>query len=185
VGAHSLDEIGGWSRFLTAAQVIKVGRLGNEDTMQLIEHPVKDFQLQYEPSASRHILFLTRGHPHLVQSVCYELVALKNEQAVGQRFLVKIEDVEAAANRALDSGSFFFADVRNAQLTPGATAMLDYLASLGATGEITSAEWRQRFPDRFEENMALAIKRDLIEEINGSYRFQVEMMRRWFTYRPF
>jgi hypothetical protein len=185
VGSHSLDEIGGWSLFLTAAQVIKVGRLGNEDTMQLIEHPVKDFQLQYEPSASRHILFLTRGHPHLVQSVCYELVALKNEQEVGQRFLVKIEDVEAAASRALDSGSFFFADVRNAQLTPGATAMLDYLASLGATGEITSAEWRQRFPDRFEENMALAIKRDLIEEINGSYRFQVEMMRRWFTYRPF
>ena len=86
VGSHSLDEVGAWATFLFNAQVVKLGRLAPEETMRLIEHPVKNFQLKYQPAASQHILTLTRGHPHLVQSICYELVMLKNEQPSDQRF---------------------------------------------------------------------------------------------------
>jgi len=185
VGSHSLDEIGGWSTFLFNAQVLKLGRLSEEETLRLVEHPVKDFMLQYEPSASQHILSLTRGHPHLVQSICYELVALKNEQPASQRFIVNLKDVEEAAGRSLLSSSFFFVDVRGAQLNPPTAAMLDYLASLGPDAALSRNDWAQRFPENFDANLALALKRDLIEERDGSFRFQVEMIRRWFAYRPF
>ncbi len=185
VGSHSLDEVGAWATFLFNAQVVKLGRLAPEETLRLIEHPVKNFQLKYQPAASQHILTLTRGHPHLVQSICYELVMLKNEQPSSQRFEVSLADVEEAAKRALISSSFFFVDVRGPQINPQTTAMLDHLADMGPGALISREEWVVRFPDNFEANLSLALKRDLVEEYNGWYRFQVEMIRRWFAYRPF
>ncbi|MHB0989459.1 MAG: ATP-binding protein [Bellilinea sp.] len=185
VGSHTLDEIDAWSTFLFNAQVVKMGRLAPSETMRLIENPVKNFQLTYVPPASQHILYLTRGHPHLVQSICYELVMLKNEQPSNQRFLVTMADVEEAANRTLTSNSFFFVDVRGPQINPQTTAMLDHLANLGPEGSISRDEWARCFPENFKANLALALKRDLVEEENGFYHFQVEMIRRWFAYRPF
>ncbi len=185
VGSHTLDEIKAWSTFLFNAQVVKMGRLAPGETMRLIENPVKDFQLTYVPAASQHILYLTRGHPHLVQSICYELVMLKNEQPSHQRYLVTMADVEEAANRTLTSSSFFFVDVRGPQINPQTAAMLDHLSDLGPEGAISRDEWARCFPENFDVNLALALKRDLVEEENGFYRFQVEMIRRWFAYRPF
>ncbi|HWR66607.1 MAG TPA: hypothetical protein VN364_10845 [Bellilinea sp.] len=185
VGSHSLDEVGAWATFLFNAQVVKIGRLAPEETMRLIEHPVKNFPLKYVPTASQHILSLTRGHPHLVQSICYELVMLKNEQSSEQRFIVTEEDVEEAAKRTLVSSSFFFVDIRGPQINPSTAAMLDHLADMGPGALISQEEWVVRFPDNFDANLSLALKRDLIEEYNGWYRFQVEMIRRWFAYHPF
>ena len=185
VGSHTLDEINAWSSFLFNAQVIKIGRLAPTETMRLIENPVKNFQMTYVPAASQHILYLTRGHPHLVQSICYELVMLKNEQPSTQRYLVTMADAEEAANRTLTSSSFFFVDVRGPQINPQTAAMLDHLSDLGPEGAVSRDEWESYFPENFRANLALALKRDLVEEENGYYRFQVEMMRRWFAYRPF
>ena len=185
VGSHSLDEVGAWATFLFNAQVVKIGRLAPEETMRLIEHPVKNFPLKYEPIASQHILSLTRGHPHLVQSICYELVMFKNEQQSDQRFMVTEADVEEAAKRTLVSSSFFFVDIRGPQINPSTAAMLDHLADMGPGALISREEWVVRYPENFEANLSLALKRDLVEEYNGWYRFQVEMIRRWFAYRPF
>lgn len=185
VGSHSLDEIGMWSTFLFNAQVVKMGRLAHAEALQLIENPVKNFSLRYEPDASQRIVTLTDGHPHLVQSICFELVMLKNEQPPGQRFLVTQSDVEEAAKRSLSSISFFFADIRNAQINPETTAILDYLADKGEGGTATYDEWSVRFPRNLDDHLALAMKRDLIEPVDGAYKFQVEMIRRWFAERPF
>ncbi len=185
VGSHTLDEISAWSTFLFNAQVVKMGRLAPTETMRLIENPVKNFQLTYVPAASQHILYLTRGHPHLVQSICYELVMLKNEQPSHKRYLVTVRDVEEAANRTLSSNSFFFVDVRGPQINPQTAAMLDHLASLGPEAAISRDEWAVHFPENFEANLALSLKRDLVEEENGLFHFQVEMIRRWFAYHPF
>lgn len=185
VGSHTLDEVGIWSPFLFNAQVVKVGRLDPDETLQLIEKPVKNFNLKYEPGASRRILTLTSGHPHLVQSICFELVMLKNEQPSDQRFLVTLGDVEEAARRSLVSISFFFVDVRGNQINPETTAMLDYLADMGENAVMPHGEWAALFPSNFDGNLALAQKRDLVEPVNGGYKFQVEMIRRWFAERPF
>ncbi len=185
VGAHSLDEIGTWSTFLFNAQVVKVGRLGVEETLQLIENPVKNFNLKYEPGASARIVRLTSGHPHLVQSICFELVMLKNEQPPARRFLATLPDVEEAAHRSLSGISFFFADIRNSQINRETAAMLDYLADRGEGGAVGHDEWAAKFSASFDDTLALALKRDLIERVDGGYQFQVEMIRRWFAARPF
>lgn len=185
VGSHSLDEIGLWSTLLFNAQVVKVGRLAPVETLRLIENPVKNFNLKYDPMASQRILNLTSGHPHLVQSVCFELVMIKNEQPSSRRFLVTLPDVEEAAKRSSSSISFFFADIRGKQINPETMSMLDYLADKGENEVIARDEWAARFPRHFDRNLALALKRDLVEQVNGGYKFQVEMIRRWFAERPF
>ncbi|MHB8191656.1 MAG: hypothetical protein ACYDGL_00045 [Bellilinea sp.] len=185
VGSHSLDEIGLWSTFLFNAQVVKVGRLAPVETLRLIENPVKNFNLKYDPIASQRILNLTSGHPHLVQSVCFELVMIKNEQPGSRRFLVTLPDVEEAVKRSLSSISFFFADIRGKQINPETMSMLDYLADKGENEVVAQGEWAARFPTHFDRNLALALKRDLVEQVDGGFKFQVEMIRRWFAERPF
>jgi len=185
VGSHTLDEIGSWSTFLINTQVVKIGRLAKDEALRLILNPVKNYKLAYEPDASQRILDLTSGHPHLVQSICYELVMLKNEQPPQKRFTAELSDVDEAARRSLASISFFFVDMRGSQINPGTAAMLDYLADRGEGGRIAHSEWTERFPANFDQNLALALKRDLVEQVDGGYRFQIEMVRRWFEKRPF
>jgi len=185
VGSHTLDEIGSWSTFLINTQVVKIGRLAKDEALRLILNPVKNYKLAYEPDASQRILDLTSGHPHLVQSICYELVMLKNEQLPQKRFTAVLSDVDEAARRSLASISFFFVDMRGSQINPGTAAMLDYLADRGEGGRIAHSEWTERFPANFDQNLALALKRDLVEQVDGGYRFQIEMVRRWFEKRPF
>ncbi|MEQ9624932.1 MAG: hypothetical protein RLO37_23715 [Coleofasciculus chthonoplastes F1-TOW-03] len=52
----------------------------------------------------------------MVQLLCSEIVALKNEQEVSIRRLATVVDVEAAIPEALSSGSFFFADIERNQV---------------------------------------------------------------------
>jgi len=185
VGSHTLDEIGPWSTFLINTQVVKIGRLAREEALRLILSPLKNYKLAYDPEASHRILDLTSGHPHLVQSICYELVMLKNEQSPQKRYTAMLSDVEEAARRSLASISFFFVDMRGSQINPGTAAMLDYLADRGEGGTISHSEWTERFPANFDQNLALALKRDLVEQVDGGYQFQIEMVRRWFEKRPF
>jgi hypothetical protein len=34
--------------------------------------------------------------------------------------------------------------------------------------------------DELDSTLALLLRRDLIETVNGGYRFQIELIRRWF-----
>jgi predicted ATPase len=180
-GSHTLDEFQRWASYLINVQVIRIGYLSQTETRQLAEKPVQDFALRYEPTASEHILDLTRGHPFLVQLLCAEVVALKNEQPPEVRRLATMDDVETAVPLALDHGSFFFADIQRNQLNAVEQEVLRLLARNG--GEPVP---RQQLVDYFPSLMALEEalvklqQRELIEPMADSYRFQVELVRRWF-----
>lgn len=92
--------------------------------MQVVEHPIRGFALRYEPDASQSLLDLTRGHPFLVQLLCAEIVACKNEQDSSVRRLATVADVEAAILEALRSGSMFFIDIERNQVDAHALAVL-------------------------------------------------------------
>lgn len=179
--AYTLDELQTWHEFLINAQMVKVGYLTEAESLQLIEQPVRNFELFYRPEASRKIYELTRGYPHLIQSLCFELVMLKNEQPSGERFLANLTDIENAAQRSLISSSFFFNDLRQTQIPRAASEMLDGLALLGPGAVIGPKEWKLGFPRDFESNLAVLLKRDLIEAHQNGFRFQVELVRRWFA----
>ena len=180
-GAHTFDETRHWAEFLINAQMVKVGYLHPQEALQLIEYPVQNFSLAYSADASRRILELTRCHPLLVQSLCFEMVALKNEQPPPGRFTATLEDVEEAARRSLVSNTFFFQDVRQTQITPAAAAMLDVLAAQGDCSYLSTERWRQSCRQNFEENLALLLKRDLVEPYQDGYRLQIELVRAWFS----
>jgi len=179
-GSHTLDEFQRWSSYLINVQVIKLGYLKEEDALQLIERPTPDFALRYEPGASRRVVNLTRGHPFLVQQLCAEIVALKNEQDPAVRRLARLSDVEAAIPEALSHGALFFSDIENNQVDSSGLAMLRFIAARGAGAIANQSELASQFGDEFEAALDLLLRRDLLEPVNGGYRFQVEMIRRWF-----
>ncbi len=182
-GSHTLDELERWASYLINVQVVHVGYLKEDEARQLVEHPVQDFTLRYEPDASQRAIALTRGHPFLVQLLCAEIVALKNEQPVYIRRLARIEDVEAAVPEALRSGSFFFADIQRNQVDPTGLALLRHLAAQGE-GATASREQLARHhptPTDLDHTIDLLTRRELIEPSADGYRFQVELVRRWFA----
>ena len=133
-GSHTLEELERWAGYLINVQVVHISYLKEDEARKLVEQPVTDFALRYEPDASQRVLDLTRCHPFLVQLLCGEIVALKNEQEVAVRRLARLADVEAAATEALSHGSFFFADIERNQVDADSLAILRTLAVQGRRG---------------------------------------------------
>jgi hypothetical protein len=131
-GSHTLDELRRWANYLVNVQVVEISYLKNDEAKRLIEHPVNDFALRYEPDASQRVLDLTRGHPYLVQLLCAEIVALKNTQDPLTRRLATLSDVERATPEALSHGSQFFADIEDHQVDKNGLALLRFMAGLVA-----------------------------------------------------
>jgi len=149
--------------------------------MELIEHPIKDFTLCYEPQASELIYHLTAGHPFLAQLLCSEVVSLKNEQEPSIRRLARVADVEEAVPEAISHGSLFFADIERNQLDSQGLELLCYMASKGKEYITTTSELAAQLGEDTEPTLAAVLRRDLIEPANDGYRFKIELIRRWFS----
>ncbi len=182
-GSHTLEEMKCWASYLINVQVVHLSYLSETEAYHLIERPVKDFALQYEPEASRRVLELTRGHPTLVQLLCAEIVALKNRQPVALRRLAHCPDVEAAVPEAIQQGSFFFMDIEHNQVDLPGQAILHFLAEQGEQAIISHEVLARHFPDKLAQTLTLLMRRELLERTPTGYGFQVELIRRWFA-RP-
>ena len=184
-GSHTLEELERWASYLINVQVVHISYLKEDEARKLVEQPVKDFALRYEPDASQRVLDLTHCHPFLVQLLCGEIVALKNEQEVAVRRLARLADVEAAATEALSHGSFFFADIERNQVDADSLVILRALALQGEGATMNREQLAAQLadPGRLERNLTSLIQRELIEPADGGYRFQVELIRRWFANR--
>jgi hypothetical protein len=164
--------------------VVKIGYLEKDEVLQLVECPVKGYALHYEPDASQRVVDLTRGHPALVQLLCYEIVTLKNTHGATERRLACLADVETAVPRALESGNLFFAEIEQNQVDEAGLTLLRFMAAHGEGAVLNldalARQLRAEHPDDLSQTMALLLQRDLIEATDGGYRFQVELVRRWF-----
>jgi hypothetical protein len=119
----------------------------------------------------------------LVQLLCAEIVALKNEQSPTVRRLARLDDVEAAVPEALNHGSFFFADIERNQVNPTELALLRFLAAQGEGVAVSPTALPARQfsgEDELARALDLLILRELIERTDEGYHFQVELIRRWF-----
>ncbi len=83
---------------------------------------------------------------------------------------------------ALSVGSFFFADIQNNQIDAAGLAILRFLAAQGEGAIVSRKTILQQFPDEYDA-LDLLLQRELIEEVGEGYRFQVELIRRWFAQR--
>lgn len=179
-GSHTIEEFQRWASYLINVQVVHISYLKQPEARQLIEQPVPDFTLRYEPNAVDRVLQLTRCHPYLIQLFCAEIVALKNEQNPSIRRLANLADVEAAIPAALSVGSFFFADIQKNQVDPVGLAILQFLAAQGEGAIVSRTAILEQLTDEYNA-LNLLLQRELIEEVGDGYRFQVELIRRWFA----
>jgi hypothetical protein len=181
-GSHTLSEFQRWSSYLINAQVLHLGYLKEDEARQLIETPIENFALRYQPAASQRVIDVTRCHPFLVQLLCAEIVAYKNDQDPSIRRLATIDDVEAAIPAALQSGSMFFSDIESNQLDPPAVAVLRYCAHQGEAATISKSALIQQFPEGLDLAIDLLRRRELIEDFRTTgYRIPIELIRRWFV----
>lgn len=184
-GSHTLEEFERWASYLINVQTIKISYLAEHEARQLIEYPIEDFALHYTVEATQRIIELTRCHPALLQLICYETVELKNSQPTPLRRLVQPQDVELAAQKALDSGNLYFADIRNqaSETSEISVEVLTYMAQQGQNAVIsqTSLDEYIAHPTKLKQALKQAVQRDLLETVDGNYRFQVELIRRWFA----
>ncbi|NEO74692.1 MAG: ATP-binding protein, partial [Moorea sp. SIO3H5] len=180
-GSHTIEEYQRWASYLINVQVLHISYLKEEEARKLIEYPVQDFTLRYEPDAVDRILQITRCHPFLVQLLCSEIIAYKNEQDPSVRRLATLADVEVAVTEALITGSFFFADIQNNQVNATGLAILRSIAARGEGKIVSKNTIYQQLPDVSENAFQQLLQRELIEEVGDGYRFQVELIRRWFA----
>jgi hypothetical protein len=167
--SHSAEEFGCISSYLINLQMVRLGFLNEREIRQLVEHPLRDFALIYSAEATQRVIDLTRGHPHLLQLLCHEIVSLKNEQTIELRCDALVQDVEAAADRVLQRGSLFFLDIAQNQLSRDARLLAMRIAR-GSHG-----------PDLEADGLDMLLRRDILEADDQGYRFQVELIRRWFA----
>ena len=180
-GSHTLDQLQRWASYLINVQLLHLSYLQESEARQLIERPVPDFSLQYVPDASQRIVKLTRCHPYLVQLLGAAVVTLKNEQSPAVRRWAQLADVEAAVPRALGHGLLFFIDIAYNQIDADGRAVLQYVATAGAEAVVTREALLSKFPTSCLQVLALLTRRELVEEVEGGFRFQVELTRRWFA----
>jgi hypothetical protein len=179
-GSHTLDEVQRWASYLINVQVIPISYLSVAETRQLVEQPSQEFALRYTPEASAAVFALTRGHPALVQLLCTAIIEGKNRQPPEQRRRVGRADVDAVIPEALQRGSFFFADIERNQTDAAGQALLRALAQQGAGAMLPMAAIGQLLPEGAAPVVANLLRRELIEAVDGGYRFNVELIRRWF-----
>jgi hypothetical protein len=183
-GSHHLNEFQRWASYLINVQFVHISYLPEAESRQLIERPVEGYPLRYQSQASRRVLDLTRGHPFLIQLLCAEIVAAKNEQEPAARRLASADDVEAAVPEALTSGSFFFADIERNQVDATGLTLLRALARQGEGAVIDRAGLARHAglpdDDELDQSVTNMLRREVIEQTKDGYGFQVELIRRWF-----
>lgn len=193
VGSHTLGEFQRWSSYFVNAQVIELGYLGHDECVKLIEHPMLDFPLRYEPEATRRIIQLTNGHPYLLQLVCAELIARKNTQEDTAKLTATAYDIDKCLGPILERGQQFFTDIERNQTDEPGRLCLRALASFAFEGatlielnnriEETAAEQsRDELTEiKLNEVLKQLTRRRIISESEERYSFEVEAVKHWFS----
>jgi hypothetical protein len=183
-GSHALAAFPEWAGYLINIETIHLSYLEMHEAQQLITDPVKPFAVTYQPAAIQRILALTRGHPALIQLLCKEIVYLKNSQEVATRYLIQPHDVEAAIFPVLEHGVAIFTHWAY-RLPIVETQLLHLLARQGENALMPIANLAQYYdPDQLATSLTNLVEQELLELTPTGYRFQVELIRRWFVKTP-
>ncbi len=75
----------------------------------------------------------------------------------------------------------FFADIDANQVDAAGRGLLRWLATHGEGAVVSRETLSQHCPDALDTTIAQLVQRELIEPVDGGYRFQVELIRRWFA----
>ena len=156
-----------WSDYLISAKTIKLGYLDDDDARKLIINPIDDFTLNYDGGEQgevvNRIIEVTNCHPYLTQAMCFELVNYLNTE---HRKTAQLDDIEVAIDKVLISANNYFYYIWNTECSDNEKAFLKVLVD-------------NKPLNGNENTISSLIKKEIIEEINGNYKFKVELVKRW------
>lgn len=178
ISSQCQTDIQSWTSLTNSIVAVPISYLTEAESRQLIEAPVKDFALQYEPEATQTVLKLTRGHPALIQLLCANVISLKNSQELEKRFIATVDDVNRAADTTLKTAMSVFGTIVN-HLGEQTQQILKYVAQQNTAVDLATLETQQF--DQLKENVDKALQLGVIEKTDAGYQFQVELMRRYFA----
>jgi hypothetical protein len=192
-GLHTLQEMSAdyFQPFFGSVIPVPVTFLRREAVFQALANPGDpDFPLDYTPDALQRIWELTHGQPYLVQWIGHSLVSRFNdltfERSLPQKPLLDLPDVEAviATPDFYTTARYYFSGVWD-QAARGAAGQQDALRIL--------APFEQGLPlEEIASQSGLSLsaaraaletlrRHDVVEEVEGRWRFTVELMRRWVS----
>jgi ABC-type amino acid transport substrate-binding protein/tetratricopeptide (TPR) repeat protein len=162
----------------------KVSLLEHKDTIKLIRFSEVNNSLQWTDEVIEKVWELTNGHPFLTQCLCKHIWDHLYDEMPNTSPVVTLEDIEAAIPKTLDSSRSAL-DWLWSGLPPAEQVVASVLASVGAKtiseSDLESLLKKNGMQDVKELKNAPNIlqKWDLIEKVEGGYRFRVELLRRW------
>ncbi|MHB8101256.1 MAG: ATP-binding protein [Methanosarcina sp.] len=156
-----------WSDYLINTKLIKIGYLSKDDARTLITNPIDDFTLNYKGGQDgetvNQIINLTNCQPYLTQAVCFELVNYLNSQC---RKEACIEDVDLAAQKVLGSANAYFDYIWNIECTDEEKEFLHKMI-------------KNVYGEGNEREIDSLLRKDIIEKVDGVYKFKVELVKMW------
>jgi hypothetical protein len=167
-GSKELNELElNWSDYLISAKTIKLGYLSMDEARILITNPIDDFSLNYEGGENgevvNKIIDVTSCQPYLVQALCFDLVNYLNTQ---HRKEARMDDIDVAIEKVLVSAENYFYYIWNSECSEKEKEILKRLVSnLPLKGD--------------EKEIKSLMRKEIIEKINGNFRFKVELMKKW------
>ncbi len=188
VVGHRLDLLSeGHRRIFKAAQTLPVGRLGQNDTYELLTSLGQKGQIDYSDEALAETWALTNGHPYLTQLLGFEIFNRLRSTSSRQ---ATPDDVEACLESAMEHGHgaliwFWDGFKRNQQYVLSAVADLTDRQPSVSDDEINRAlEQHLVFLTPLDLDNAYRdlLQGDfLVKADQQRYRFAVEFIRRWIV----
>ena len=180
ITSQGLPEFRRWPSLANNMTPKYLGYLTETEACELIEHPIEEFKLQYQPEATQLILKLTHCHPALIQLLCREIVELKNKHNLERRFFVKKQEVEEAIPTALKTGQSIFVTFE-LRATEVGNALLRYIATLGTGTKVKKEQLAQQCQGDLEKTLEILQDLELLKQDDGAYWFRIEMFRLWYA----
>ena len=171
-GSHLLDELPGyWSDYLINTRPIRVSYLEREAARSLIVSPVDGFPDIYTPETVDAILEMTRCQPYLVQLACYEIVERLNH---ARRKRASPDDLQAVVPVMFERGSEYFREIWES-LGDEERSILQRLARNGPSLHLETS----LVEDGMGTYLRRLVRREIIEQHDGIYRFQVPLIQQY------
>jgi hypothetical protein len=171
-GSHLLDELPGyWSDYLINTRPIRVSYLEREAARSLIVSPVDGFPDIYTPETVDAILEMTRCQPYLVQLACYEIVERLNH---ARRKRASPDDLQAVVPVMFERGSEYFRELWES-LADEERSILQRLARNGPSLHLETS----LVEDGMGTYLRRLVRREIIEQHDGIYRFQVPLIQQY------
>ncbi len=162
-GAHLIHELPDyWSDYLINTRTLKVSYLDEANTRLLITRPIENFPDIYAPAAIDAIIHWTRCQPYLVQLLCYTVVEQLNQN---KRRYAEARDISAAIPKALESGHEYFNELWRLRLSETERKMVRRVLA----GE--------QFAQADKPILQALINKEVIEDVQNQYQFQVPMVK--------